>query len=115
VVIFLSEICALLEVLPVKTTTCTCPEGYIRDENGRCVPGTFVEVTCTADDDCPTSEACINRICADPCGCGLNADCVIVEHKPVCVCKVRKLIFHLPSHSLKWNQGVLSESYCLQK
>lgn len=33
--------------------------------------------------------ACINRKCQDPCpgSCGLNAECRVVSHTPICICQ----------------------------
>lgn len=34
------------------------------------------------------SKACINKKCRDPCpgSCGLNAECKVVSHTPICLC-----------------------------
>jgi len=42
---------------------------------------------CTSDNDCPSNEACINRICRNPCDCGSNANCLVQNHRPICSCK----------------------------
>ena len=42
---------------------------------------------CSGDDECPQREACVNRECRDPCNCGANADCDVVDHRPICRCK----------------------------
>ena len=44
---------------------------------------------CQHDDECPTSEACIENYCVDPCDsdpCGRNAICKTTNHIPVCRC-----------------------------
>lgn len=43
---------------------------------------------CTINQDCQRSEACINQKCIDPCpgSCGLNAQCVVQNHVPICSC-----------------------------
>lgn len=45
---------------------------------------------CTVNSECPLTQACINRKCADPCPstCGQNADCRVYNHNPICSCKV---------------------------
>lgn len=44
---------------------------------------------CTANSECPLDKACINRKCSDPCPgvCGLNADCRVRNHSPLCSCR----------------------------
>ena len=45
---------------------------------------------CKSDDECPTTEACYNRECLDPCTfekCGLNAECSVRNHRATCKCK----------------------------
>ena len=75
----------------MKTSFCTCPDGYIVDNNGGCTLLPPLSAGCERDDDCDEHDACINAICKDPCACGLNAECTIVNHRPVCTCKVRML------------------------
>ena len=44
---------------------------------------------CRSDSDCPSTEACINRECKDPCifeTCGTNALCRVTSHRAQCVC-----------------------------
>lgn len=45
---------------------------------------------CTSDSDCPTSRACMNNHCQDPCAvsypCGEFAECTTVQHRPICNC-----------------------------
>lgn len=38
--------------------------------------------------DCSLNKACINLRCEDPCPgvCGLNAQCNVVNHNPICSC-----------------------------
>ena len=66
---------------------CICPEGYVTDQNGGCKTLPPIVSGCERDDECNDQTACINAVCRDPCGCGLNARCDIVEHRPVCVCE----------------------------
>lgn len=44
---------------------------------------------CTVSSECAQNKACINQKCADPCPgtCGLNADCKVINHSPVCSCQ----------------------------
>lgn len=68
--------------------TCTCPEGYITDDDRGCKTLPPIVSGCETDDTCSESEACINAVCKDPCACGLNAVCNVINHRPVCICKV---------------------------
>lgn len=38
--------------------------------------------------DCSSNRACINQKCVDPCPgtCGINAECSVVNHSPLCSC-----------------------------
>lgn len=38
--------------------------------------------------DCPPNAACLSSHCRDPCPgvCGINAECTVVNHIPVCTC-----------------------------
>lgn len=80
--------CSVLDTIPVRTMICTCPEGWVPNEAGEChaviVP---IPPGCTSDNDCPTSEACINRLCRNPCNCGTNSVCLVQNHRPICSCK----------------------------
>lgn len=81
--------CSVLDTIPVRTMICTCPEGWVPDENGQChaviVP---IPPGCVSDNDCSNSEACINRLCRSPCSdCGTNADCYVQNHRAICSCR----------------------------
>lgn len=41
---------------------------------------------CRSDNECPSSEACINGQCGSPCRCGAYAICEVLNHKPTCQC-----------------------------
>lgn len=43
---------------------------------------------CTINPECPSTRACVNQKCRDPCpgACGSNAKCSVVNHSPVCSC-----------------------------
>ena len=45
-----------------------------------------VPVGCQSDDECPLDKACHNTLCIDPCNCGINAECSVINHKPLCYC-----------------------------
>jgi hypothetical protein len=80
--------CSVLDTVPVRTMICTCPEGWVPNDNGEChavvVP---IPPGCTSDSDCPTNEACINRLCRNPCDCGTHAACFVQNHRPICSCE----------------------------
>lgn len=44
---------------------------------------------CTVNSDCPSTRACINQKCIDPCpgSCGLQAVCQVYQHSAVCTCR----------------------------
>ena len=43
---------------------------------------------CTVNSDCPSNLACVNQKCKNPCisSCGLNAECTVTSHIPLCTC-----------------------------
>ncbi|KAG8236382.1 hypothetical protein J437_LFUL016660 [Ladona fulva] len=61
---------------------CTCPPGFLGSPEVRC----YAE--CEDSSHCPSTRACINSKCADPCVgvCGINAECEVRNHSPVCKC-----------------------------
>lgn len=61
--------------------SCICQPNYIGAPPG-CRP------ECTINADCPSDLACINKKCQDPCpgSCGLNAQCTVKKHTPICTC-----------------------------
>lgn len=50
--------------------------------SGSCKP------ECTTDSECPSSMACMNQRCENPClnTCGINSECRVIYHKPNCRC-----------------------------
>jgi hypothetical protein len=78
--------CSILDTIPVRTMVCSCPESYIPDENGECKSIPLVKIGCSHDDECSNSESCINGQCRNPCNCGLNAECTVQKHRPICSC-----------------------------
>jgi hypothetical protein len=45
---------------------------------------------CVVNSDCPLDKACRNLRCEDPCPgtCAWNANCKVINHSPICSCKV---------------------------
>lgn len=48
---------------------------------------TGLTVGCKSNSECAGSEACINALCINPCNCGPNAECRVVNHYPICYCQ----------------------------
>lgn len=46
----------------------------------------FSLIGCRSDDECPTTESCVNGRCQSPCKCGMNAICEVLYHKATCKC-----------------------------
>lgn len=61
--------------------SCSCLPGY-RGAPPNCRP------ECRINSDCPSSQACINEKCRDPCpgSCGFGAICNVLNHTPSCTC-----------------------------
>lgn len=61
---------------------CTCLRDYQGDPYQGCRP------ECVLNNDCPRDKACIRNKCVDPCvgTCGLNAQCIVAKHIPICSC-----------------------------
>ena len=70
--------CSIHNSLPV----CSCRPYYI----GR-APNCRPE--CSVNTDCSSNLACLQLKCTNPCvgSCGLNAECSVVNHLPICSCK----------------------------
>lgn len=64
-----------------EVPSCTCLPNYIGAPPS-CRP------ECTINADCPSNQACMNQKCDDPCpgSCGLNAQCIVKNHTPICTC-----------------------------
>ena len=62
--------------------SCRCRENYFGDPSVACQP------ECTVNEDCPSTKACRNLHCMDPCPglCGVNAQCKVINHIPTCTC-----------------------------
>lgn len=63
--------------------SCSCLPTYIGSPPN-CRP------ECSINSDCPSSLACINQKCQDPCpgACGFNAECHVINHTPTCQCTI---------------------------
>lgn len=61
---------------------CSCKEGFLGGPPN-CRP------ECVIQQDCSLNLHCLRGKCVDPCinTCGENAQCQVVQHKPVCMCK----------------------------
>lgn len=61
--------------------SCSCQAGYINSPPN-CRP------ECISNAECSFDQACINEKCQNPCinVCGLNAECKVVSHTPICSC-----------------------------
>lgn len=64
---------------------CRCPDGVSGDPTS---PLGCHGYECVIDDDCGDHQACISYRCRDPCpgSCGINANCRVEKHHPVCTC-----------------------------
>ena len=80
--------CTALDTIPMRTMVCECPELHVPDVNGECKLVVQDEPGCKSNSDCPSSEACINRQCRNPCNCGSHATCEINDHRPICSCEI---------------------------
>lgn len=51
--------------------------------------------SCISNDDCPSTAACIDNSCRSPCdnirACGVNAECLTVNHEASCRCPSRTI------------------------
>lgn len=65
-----------------KDGICSCTPEYRGDPFIGCRP------ECVLSNDCPKDRACIRNKCIDPCPgtCGQNAECLVVNHIPMCSC-----------------------------
>lgn len=62
---------------------CECISNYIGDPNRKCYP------ICIINSDCPSTKACRNNDCVDPCSkniCAENAICEVYNHNAICSC-----------------------------
>ena len=61
---------------------CQCPPGHKGSPYVECKP-----YECLTDPECPTTLACRNEKCVDPCDCAANADCEARNHRGICTCR----------------------------
>lgn len=63
---------------------CTCLPDFYGNPYENCRP------ECVINTDCPSNRACIRNKCQDPCPgtCSFNADCNVINHIPICSCKL---------------------------
>lgn len=61
---------------------CSCQVGY-QGLPPSCRP------ECLIDSDCSTLMSCSNQKCIDPCpgSCGVNSECRVHKHIPICYCR----------------------------
>ncbi|KAF2350556.1 EGF-like domain [Trinorchestia longiramus] len=53
------------------------------------IPTPTITIACTNNDNCRGTDSCINMMCYDACAlgvCGVNANCQVASHRPVCHC-----------------------------
>lgn len=64
--------------------SCECLPEYFGNPYDGCRP------ECVLNSDCTPNRACIRNKCENPCQgmCGQNADCQVVNHLPMCQCRV---------------------------
>lgn len=62
--------------------SCSCLPEYFGDPYTGCRP------ECVVNTDCPWDKACVCNKCLNPCSgtCGLNTECKVAHHTPVCFC-----------------------------
>lgn len=72
---------AVCRVGPDGGASCSCLAGY----SGQ---APYCRPECVSNSDCPSSQACVNQKCRDPCpgSCGSGAECRVLNHVPNCVC-----------------------------
>lgn len=79
---------AICEVTP-EGPVCKCPPLFVGDaKSGGCRP----DGQCpNGDADCPANTICAGGVCQNPCdnACGSNAECKVINRKPVCSCPLR--------------------------
>uniref|UniRef100_A0A8D8VWK9 Neurogenic locus notch homolog protein 4 n=1 Tax=Cacopsylla melanoneura TaxID=428564 RepID=A0A8D8VWK9_9HEMI len=66
---------------------CQCPAGTTGDPAIQCKP----DLECAQDEDCSYDKSCMSGKCSNMCvnthQCSKFATCIIVQHKPMCLCK----------------------------
>lgn len=98
-------------------------QNYYGDPHIGCRP------ECIQNSDCNRHLSCVNTKCVDPCpgACGLNAECSVDNHSPVCYClngytgnpsrmcqkiEISKFLMLIENQlNLKWQKKQLSLHY----
>lgn len=77
---------AICVVTPTGQSMCQCPPGFGGEPTG---PEGCHGFECLDDKDCSDRQSCMAHRCRDPCpgACGVNANCRVELHRPVCSCK----------------------------
>lgn len=72
-----NSLCQIISGIPA----CSCLPNYI-GVPPECRP------ECILSSECKSHLACVNQRCQDPCpgSCGVNAQCHVLNHIPVCTC-----------------------------
>ena len=83
--------CTVQDTLPARVMVCTCIPGFSGKGDVSCEPiQTPVEAGCQSDNECPATQACIQRSCVNPCSyqnpCAPQASCAVSNHRPTCTC-----------------------------
>ncbi|KPJ11537.1 hypothetical protein RR48_08279 [Papilio machaon] len=62
---------------------CACLPGHSGDPLSQCI-----KIECVSNDECRGHQSCVNQHCVNPCegACGVNANCDVRQHVPVCSC-----------------------------
>lgn len=85
---------ALCNVVNHKAV-CSCPKGFMGSPYLQCLKLEYESLPqpeCTSDGECSNDKACINQKCINPCAnqgeiCGLNSECHVQTHRPICICR----------------------------
>lgn len=77
---------AVCRVTNSNKAICECSPGTSGDPTS---PAGCDSFECTKDDDCLQTHACVGHKCQNPCNgaCGVNANCRVESHHPVCYCR----------------------------
>lgn len=95
------EICGENAMCHVKKhmPICECPKNHTGDPFVECIHMQMITPTmpsiihyeCTMDDDCAANKTCTDNVCMNACNatyCGVQAECNVFNHHPVCSCRV---------------------------
>ena len=80
-------------VVTNNTVSCSCPPGFTGNPLIQCIEIVDEIIECDSNADCPDNLACISlepivaaSICQNPCNCGIDAICLVVNNVPLCSC-----------------------------